>query len=51
MIFFGGHVGVRGEVRYFHSFEVIDFSRFPALAVRDTKLDFGRFSIAVVFKF
>jgi opacity protein-like surface antigen len=51
MVFFGAHVGVRGDVRYFHSVEVIDFSRFPTLPIRDTKLDFGRFSLAVVFKF
>jgi opacity protein-like surface antigen len=49
--FFSAHVGVRGDVRYFHSFQVIDFSRFPNLPVRDTKLDFGRVSAAVVFKF
>jgi opacity protein-like surface antigen len=49
--FFSAHVGVRGDVRYFHSFQVIDFSRFPNLPVRDTKLDFGRVSVAVVFKF
>ena len=51
MAFFGAHVGVRGDVRYFHAVEVIDFSRFPSLPIRDTKLDFGRFSVAVVFKF
>jgi len=49
--FFSAHVGVRGDVRYFHAFEVIDFSRFPTLPIRETKLDFGRFSVAVVFKF
>jgi opacity protein-like surface antigen len=49
--FFSAHVGVRGDIRYFHSFQVIDFSRFPNLPVRDTKLDFGRVSVAVVFKF
>jgi opacity protein-like surface antigen len=49
--FFGAHVGLRGDVRYFHAFQVIDFSRFPSLPVRDTKLDFGRVSVAMVFKF
>lgn len=48
--FFSAHVGVRGDVRYFHAFEVLDLSRFPNLA-RETKLDFGRFAVAVVFKF
>jgi opacity protein-like surface antigen len=49
--FFSSHVGVRGDVRYFHAFEVIDFSKFPNLPVRETKLEFGRFSVAVIFKF
>lgn len=49
--FFNAHIGVRGDVRYFHAFEILDFSRFPNLPIRETKLDFGRISIAMVFKF
>jgi len=49
--FFSRHVGIRGDVRYFHSFEILDFSRLPNLPINETKLDFGRFSGAVVFKF
>jgi opacity protein-like surface antigen len=49
--FFSSHVGLRGDVRYFHAFEVLDFSRFPNLPIRETKLDYGRFSVAMVFKF
>jgi opacity protein-like surface antigen len=49
--FFSAHIGVRGDVRYFHSFEILDLSRFPNLPIRETKLDFGRFSGALVFKF
>jgi opacity protein-like surface antigen len=51
--FFSRHVGIRGDVRYFHSFEVFDLSTFPPdlVPLRQTKLDFGRFSGAVVFKF
>jgi opacity protein-like surface antigen len=49
--FFGAHVGVRGDIRYFHAFEVLDLSKFPSLQARNTKLDFGRFSVAMVFKF
>jgi|GraSoiStandDraft_38_1057308.scaffolds.fasta_scaffold35355_1 opacity protein-like surface antigen len=49
--FFSAHIGVRGDVRYFHSFEILDLSRFPNLPIRETKLDFGRFSGAMVFKF
>ncbi len=51
MAFFSAHFGLRGDVRYFHSFEILDGSRFPNLPIRETKLDFGRFSIAAVFKF
>jgi opacity protein-like surface antigen len=51
MGFFNSHVGLRGDVRYFHSFEAFDFSRFPNLPFGEGKLDYGRFSVAVVFKF
>jgi len=49
--FFSQHIGVRGDVRYFHSFEILDLSKLPELPVTSTKLDFGRFSVAAVFKF
>ena len=51
--FFSSHVGVRGDIRYFHSFQVLDLSKLPNLpaSASETKLDFGRFSVAVVFKF
>jgi opacity protein-like surface antigen len=49
--FFSSHVGVRGDIRYFHALEVLDFSRFPNLPIREKKLEFGRFSVAAVFKF
>jgi opacity protein-like surface antigen len=51
MVFFGHHVGIRGEVRYFHSFQILDLSNFPNVNINDTKLDFGRVAGAVVFKF
>lgn len=49
--FFSAHIGIRGDVRYLHSFQILDTSRFPNLPIRETKLNFGRFSIAAVFKF
>jgi len=49
--YFSKHVGARGDVRYFHSFQILDFSQFPSLPIGQTKLDFGRVSVAVVFKF
>jgi opacity protein-like surface antigen len=51
MAFFNEHIGVRGDVRYYHSFEVLDALGLTDLGIRQTKLDFGRFSIAAVFKF
>jgi opacity protein-like surface antigen len=51
MAFFGRHVGIRGDVRYFHSFELFDASRLPNLPISETKLDFGRFAGALVLKF
>ena len=49
MAFFGDHIGVRGEIRYFHAFQ--DF-RLLLLDVGDeTKLDFGRAAAGVVFRF
>jgi opacity protein-like surface antigen len=54
MIFFGEHIGARGDVRYFHSFQVLDFlnlPNLPSLGLGGQKLDYGRAAAAVVFKF
>ena len=48
MIFFGDHVGVRGDIRYFHAFQDFDLL---GLTLDGEKLDFGRASAGVVFKF
>jgi opacity protein-like surface antigen len=48
MILFGGHFGVRGDIRYFHSFQ--DFEVL-GLSLSSDKLDYGRASGGVVFKF
>ena len=47
-IFFGEHVGVRGDIRHFHSFEDLEI---VGISLSDTNLDFGRASGAIVFKF
>lgn len=47
-VFFGRHVGVRGDIRYFHSFEDLEIL---GITLGDTKLDFGRASGAFVVKF
>ena len=47
-IFFSDHFGVRGDIRYFHSFQDLDLVGF---SLGGAKLDFGRASGAVVFRF
>ena len=47
IIFPTRHFGIRGDVRYFHAFDILELLGFDA----DTKLDFGRASIGAVFKF
>jgi opacity protein-like surface antigen len=48
MIFFSQHVGIRGDIRYFHAFQDLEVL---GITLGDTKLDFGRASAAAVFKF
>ena len=47
-IILGGHVGVRGDIRYFHAFQDL---KVLGLTIGDTKLDFGRASAGLVLKF
>jgi opacity protein-like surface antigen len=49
--FFNRHVGLRGDIRYFHSFQLLDTSKLPNLPINETKLNFGRFAGALVLKF
>ena len=52
--YFTKHIGIRGDVRYFHSFQLLDLSKFPPISnitTPETKLDYGRISIAAMFKF
>jgi opacity protein-like surface antigen len=48
IFYFGEHVGARGDIRYFHAFQDLDIL---GLVLGDTKLDFGRLSGGVLFKF
>lgn len=48
MIHFSDHLGVRGDVRYFHAFSTLEILGFD---VSDTKLDYGRLSGALLVKF
>jgi opacity protein-like surface antigen len=49
MVFFSDHVGARGDIRYFHAFQ--DLSAIVGDLAEETKLDFGRASGSVVFRF
>jgi opacity protein-like surface antigen len=46
--FFTPHVGIRGDVRYFHSFQSLSIID---LNINDSKIDYGRVSGGVVLKF
>lgn len=46
--YFSDHIGVRGDVRYFHAFQDLEIL---GLEIENAKLDFGRISGGVVFKF
>ena len=46
--YFGNNFGVRGDLRYFHAFQDLEVLGIP---IADTKLDFGRLSGGVIFKF
>jgi len=48
IVFLGENIGVRGDIRHFHSFQDLEILNFP---LSDTKLDFGRASAALVFRF
>ena len=51
MIFFGQHVGVRTDFRYFQSFDALKLIGLADLRENDNKLNFSRFSVGAVFKF
>jgi hypothetical protein len=44
----GRHIGIRGDVRYFHGFQDLDLVFVP---VHDLKLDFGRAAAGLVLRF
>jgi opacity protein-like surface antigen len=46
--FVSGHIGLRGDIRYFHAFQDLTVLGFT---LSDSKLNYGRASVGVVFKF
>ena len=51
MLMFGEHVGVRGDIRRFKSFQDIGILDFIGLGLSDEKLTYNRASAGVVFAF
>jgi opacity protein-like surface antigen len=50
IVFVHRHVGLKGDIRYYHSFEALNLLGFD-LARDENKLDFGRAAFGVVFAF
>ena len=50
LIFFGSHVGIRGDVRYFRTFGEVDFGPIELVGGADA-VDYTRGSIGLVFRF
>ena len=48
MGFFGDHVGLRGDVRYFHSFQNLTVA---GLTFSSPSVNYGRASVGLIFKF
>jgi len=50
IVYLHRNVGLKGDVRYYHSFEALDLFGLE-LAADENRLDFGRFAFGVVFAF
>ena len=48
LVFPSRHIGVRGELRYFHAFQDLEL---VGVSLADGKLDFSRAAAGVVFRF
>jgi opacity protein-like surface antigen len=48
ILFFGGHLGIRGDIRYFHALQKLSVLGFT---VTSAKLDFARAGAGLVLKF
>jgi opacity protein-like surface antigen len=50
ILFVQQHVGLKGDIRYYHSFETLDLLGID-LGINQNRIDFGRAGFGVVFKF
>jgi opacity protein-like surface antigen len=48
MVLFGGHLGVRGDIRYFHSFQDLNL---PLVTFANQRVNYGRAGIALMVTF
>jgi hypothetical protein len=46
MFFFGSHVGIRGDIRYFRTFGDVDFD-----VIHTGRLDFARGTAGLILRF
>lgn len=49
IVFVSQHVGLKGDVRYYHAFSALEFVGIDF--AEDTEIDFGRAAFGVIFKF
>jgi hypothetical protein len=50
MVFVHPNVAIKGDIRYYHSFETLDLLGID-FEQNENRLDFGRAAFGVVFKF
>ena len=51
MVFVHPNVAIKGDIRYYHSFETLDLLGIDFETEEENRLDFGRAAFGVVFKF
>ena len=51
MVFVHPNVAIKGDIRYYHSFEALDLLGIDFETEEENRLDFGRAAFGVVFKF
>jgi opacity protein-like surface antigen len=51
LVYLHKHVGLKGDLRYYQSFEALDLLGLDELVRDQNKVDFGRAAFGVVFKF
>jgi hypothetical protein len=51
MVFVHPNVAIKGDIRYYHSFETLDLLGIDFETEEGNRLDFGRAAFGVVFKF